>query len=184
MMGLQGLFDVVPSPLDESALQIALADVPPLQYTRTLALEKAKALADQLAAAATSHSTTTLVLGSDTIVEFQGRILEKPKDAADAKRMLLAMSRRRHYVHTGVALYKVVAMPGDLSQQVELQASFVDTALVEFADLTEADIDAYVATNEPMDKAGSYGIQGIGGQLVKRIEGDFFTVRNRCVLCC
>ena len=179
MMGLQGLFDVMPSPLNESALQRSLADLPPLQYTQTLAEQKAQALADQLAAAESSQSSRPpiLILGSDTIVELEGRILEKPKDAADAKRMLSALSGQCHFVHTGVALYKVVESISTL------QASFVDTSLVEFAELSDADIDAYIATNEPMDKAGSYGIQGIGGQLVKRIQGDFFTVRRQNHVC-
>jgi predicted house-cleaning NTP pyrophosphatase (Maf/HAM1 superfamily) len=64
------------------------------------------------------------------------------------------------------------------SSQVRLVESFTDTATVQFAALTEADIAAYVASGEPMDKAGSYGIQGIGGQLVTSIEGDFFTVSS------
>ena len=90
----------------------------------------------------------------------------------DAKRMIAHLSGNEHFVHTGVAIYRL--LPDDSS--VNLMASFTDTATVQFAALSETDMDAYVATGEPMDKAGSYGIQGIGGQLVSEIEGDFFTV--------
>lgn len=179
MMGLQGLFETIPSPLDESALQQSLASLPPLQYTERLAGEKARALAETMVADHASDSTShtpVLILGSDTIVELNGKILEKPTDAADAKRMLQALSGRNHQVHTGVALYSIVKSD-EKTLEVQLQASLVDTALVEFAELSDADIDAYVSSKEPMDKAGSYGIQGMGGQFVRRIEGDFFTVR-------
>ena len=83
--------------------------------------------------------------------------------------MLTRLSGRKHFVHTGVAVYRV-------HQNVELVASFTDTAQVTFAPLSERDIDSYIATKEPMDKAGSYGIQGIGGQFVSNVSGDFFTV--------
>jgi septum formation protein len=171
MMGLAGRFEAIPSPLDETALQQKLLRETMTTdlkvYTRVLAEEKAKALA--LTILSTS-SQPTLVLGSDTIVDLDGALLEKPKDAADAKDMLSRLSGRKHAVHTGVALYSVAK--GD----VALETSFTDTALVEFAHLSEHDVDAYIATGEPMDKAGSYGIQGIGGQFVKSIVGDFFTV--------
>jgi septum formation protein len=101
--------------------------------------------------------------------------LEKPRDTAEAKIMLTQLSDSEHTVHTGVAIYRVLPSTF-LDQQVTLVTSFVDTANVRFAPLSSADIDAYIATGEPMDKAGSYGIQGIGGQLVASMEGDFFTV--------
>jgi septum formation protein len=181
MMGLKGRFDAMPSPLDEGGLQLELlgkdsehsansnirrAGMDPKDYTRILAEEKAKALASEIGA----DESDTIVLGSDTIVELDGKILEKPVDEADAKKMLRKLSGNRHAVHTGVAL--VCCRAG----AVHLSASFTDTASVRFAELSDEDIDAYVATGEPMDKAGSYGIQGIGGQLVASIEGDFFTV--------
>lgn len=172
MMGLRGKFDAQPSPLDESALQVALRSetatpLDPVAYTQRLAEEKARALADTLT---DTSDRPTLVLGSDTIVDLEGVILEKPVDEADAKATIARLSGRQHCVHTGVALY--VVNNGESSKVV----SFVDTAVVTFAKLLSADIDAYVATGEPMDKAGSYGIQGIGGQMVRRVEGDFFTV--------
>ena len=170
MMGLQGRFSATPSPLNETALQEELSrHTDPTEYTRILAEEKAKALAESIIH---TVSQPTLVLGSDTIVDLDGHILEKPRDAPDAKRMLRALSAVQHQVHTGVALYRV--MPGETAPV--LTHSFTDTAQVTFAALSDADIDAYVASGEPMDKAGSYGIQGIGGQLVRCVEGDFFAV--------
>jgi len=171
MMGLKEKYDTIPSPLDESLLQSRLREggensIPdPINYTRILAEEKAKALAETL-----QVSIPTFVIGSDTIVDLNGNILEKPSDSKGAIKMLRRLSDSSHQVHTGVAIYRV------LQSGVELVSSFTDTTTVQFVKLSDEDIHAYVATEEPMDKAGSYGIQGIGGQLVKRIEGDFFTV--------
>jgi septum formation protein len=177
MMGLAGLYTVQPSPLDESALQLRVVQsndrtMTPQQYTLTLAQEKAKALAVSLIDDHDEdvHAPATLVLGSDTIVDLDGMILEKPKDEASAKAMLSALSAKSHRVHTAVALYHVVG------RRCTLVESFVDTALVTFVSLREEDIMNYIATQEPMDKAGSYGIQGMGGQFVECITGDFFSV--------
>jgi len=174
MMGLAGRFDATPSPLDESAVQSRLRSQPtvdPLVYTQTLAEEKARALAETLDPP--SDQKAILVLGSDTIVDLEGVILEKPVDQEDAIQTVGRLSGRQHYVHTGVAIYAVC--PGSPATCTKV-VSFVDTATVTFAKLSTSDIEAYVKTGEPMDKAGSYGIQGVGGQLVERVEGDFFTV--------
>lgn len=171
MMGMAGMFETIPSPLDETALQIELTEKgitkDPKTYTRTLAQEKARALAETL----DNVKCPTLVLGSDTIVDQNETILEKPKDKSDAERMLRQLSGREHFVHTGVALY--LCRPGHAAEKM---VSFVDQATVQFTELSDADIQAYVDSGEPMDKAGSYGIQGIGGQLVTSVQGDFFTV--------
>lgn len=174
MMGLAGRFTQTPSPLDEEALQVELANqtVSPEDYAKILAERKAEALGLHLKKSGDDMSElTTFILGSDTIVDLNGHILNKPADEADAVRMLQSLSGNWHRVHTGVALYKVCK-----STEVTLVSSFTDTANVEFAGLSQEDIEAYVNTKEPLDKAGSYGIQGIGGQLVARMEGDFFTV--------
>jgi len=191
MMGLAGKYHVRPSPLDETALQIQLAeggDITPKRYTQLLAESKARALVESgisLDGGADDRASgedgwiTTFVLGSDTIVDLDGTILEKPKNKTHAVEMLQRLSGSWHEVHTGVSLYRVRYNPTNTNDETtssELAASFVDTARVKFANLGEEDIRAYVATGEPMDKAGSYGIQGVGGQFVERIEGDFFTV--------
>eukprot|EP00536_Pseudo-nitzschia_multiseries_P009686 jgi/Psemu1/288614/fgenesh1_pg.278_\ len=174
MMGLceSKEYLVETSPLDESKLQVELGKekLTSIEYTRRLAEAKAYALAE-VHAADGKNMAVAYYLGSDTIVELDESILEKPKDTEDAKRMLNLLSGRQHHVHTGVALYRL-----DGENQISLVESFVDTARVTFTNLTGEDIDAYIISGEPMDKAGSYGIQGIGGQFVKEIRGDFFTV--------
>lgn len=161
MMGLQNLFETIPSPLDEDSLAASLQKDDPIEYTRHLAEQKALALANSI-----SMSNSTLVLGSDTIVAYSNKILEKPVDQKDAIRMLKELQGNQHMVHTGVALV----------DGTTLVDSFTVTANVRFAELSDADIEAYVNTGEPMDKSGAYGIQGIGGQIVESIDGDFFAV--------
>ena len=173
MMGLSGKYTVQPSPLDEKLVQVELreADIKPREYAMILAERKAAALCHTLLEQS-KREKTYLVLGSDTIVENAGHILEKPNDTSDAKEMLCRLSGNWHEVHTGVAVYGVYPE----EKEMKLLFSFTDTAKVQFASLAQSDISAYIKTNEPMDKAGSYGIQGIGGQMVERIDGDFFTV--------
>ena len=125
----------------------------PEAYARRLAREKARAVPGHL------------VLGADTIVVLEGEILEKPTDAADAVTMLRRLRGRRHEVITAVALQA----GGTLREAV-------DRTTVTFRPVSDAWIDAYVGTGEPMDKAGAYGIQGYGAGLVEGIEGDFFSV--------
>ena len=177
MMGLAGRFITSPSPLDEEKLQVELSQreeiITPPDYARILAEKKAHAYGAE--AVDSTNESVTLIIGSDTIVDFDGHIMNKPVNAEDANRMLSMLSGNWHQVHTGVAVYAVDTMKPD-STEPKLMFSFTDTAKVKFSSLTETDIKAYIDTKEPFDKAGSYGIQGIGGQLVERIEGDFFTV--------
>jgi septum formation protein len=177
MMGLSGKYTVQPSPLDEKSLQseLSVKAVAPREYAKILAERKAAALCDALLNQETQHNSgTILVIGSDTIVDYEGHILEKPNDREDAFDMLTRLSGNWHVVHTGVALY---VLTGDAdTRDMQLMFSFTDTAKVKFASLSQDDIKCYIDTAEPMDMAGSYGIQGIGGQLVESMEGDFFTV--------
>jgi septum formation protein len=105
------------------------------------------------------------VLGADTIVVIDGELLEKPVDAEDAVRMLRRLQGHRHQVITSVCL---------IAEGVVHEAQDVTT--VQFRSLTDDALRAYVATGEPLDKAGAYGIQGYGAALIERIEGDFFSV--------
>lgn len=152
--------------------------ISPPKYAQKLAESKAHALALHMVDEASGEKTTysghdfSFILGSDTIVDKGGCILEKPKSEEDAKRMLLMLSGTWHEVHTGVAIYKV----NHGTDEIELVSTFTETAKVKFTTLSEEDIHAYIQTGEPMDKAGAYGIQGIGGQMVERMEGDFFAV--------
>jgi len=130
----------------------------PLETARANAVAKAKPVSVQNPAA--------LVLGADTIVVLDGRILGKPKDAAEAEEMLCALSGRQHKVTTVVAL-----LVG--GQEAEV---FSETTEVQFRRLSAAEISGYIATGEPFDKAGAYGIQGFGGLLVQSIKGCYYNV--------
>jgi septum formation protein len=136
----------------------------PIAYVTRLAREKAQAAFARLAADSTSGDEL-VVLGADTTVTLDSRILGKPEDAADAARILRLLSGRSHRVVTGVALVTV------RSTQVAAEVT-----AVRFLTLSEAEIEAYVATGEPMDKAGAYAIQGRAARWIPRIEGCYFNV--------
>ena len=106
-----------------------------------------------------------IVISADTVVTLDGEILGKPRDAADARRMLSSLSGNTHVVHTGIAL---------LSHRHV--GSAVVSSRVTFRPLSMDEIDAYIASGEPMDKAGAYGIQGLGSLFVSHLDGDFFAV--------
>jgi septum formation protein len=140
--------------------------------------ESAKSCAERLArekaSAIAREHPGELVLGADTVVVVEGEILGKPAGANDATRMLQLLSGKTHEVITGVCLTR---------QRGDKQSStpdFVDvrseSTLVTMGPLTESDIEAYIETAEPMDKAGAYAIQGIASRWISRIEGDYFNV--------
>lgn len=111
-----------------------------------------------------------VIIGADTIVTIDGKILGKPKDEDDACRMLRLLQGRAHHVVTGCTL--ILKRPG---RYLRRKIFFEDTAVI-FHPMTDEEITSYVATKEPMDKAGSYAIQGIGGKYVKEIAGDYDNV--------
>ena len=134
---------------------------------RYLAGESPRAHAERLARekAVKIREPGAIVIGSDTIVVVDGDVLGKPRDVSDAARMLRRLSGRSHVVITAVAVA--------LDDRVESDVEEVD---VTFHSLSESDISAYIATREPMDKAGAYGIQGFGATIVARVDGDYFAV--------
>lgn len=148
-------FTCVTSDFDESSVRGA----DPRELPRLLALGKALAVADQA-------RPGEPVIGSDTVVLLDGAVLGKPCDEDDARRMLRALSGKTHEVATGVAVVR------DGTEAF----SFTDVARVTFWPLDGNDIEWYLQTGEPFDKAGAYGIQGKGRLLVRGIEGDFYTV--------
>jgi septum formation protein len=109
------------------------------------------------------------VLAADTTVASGSKILEKPRHAAHAVAMLKSLSGKAHTVYTGVCVISLGKVPGEV-------AAFVEATKVFFRRLSDAEIRAYVATGEPLDKAGAYGIQGAAGAFVRRIEGDYYNV--------
>ncbi|MGF1825968.1 Maf-like protein [Vibrio splendidus] len=112
-----------------------------------------------------SLDSETVVLGSDTVVVSQGQVLEKPTDFADSKRMLTQLANERHQVMTAVSVVSE-----------EKQRTEIIITDVWFKPLSEQEIEQYWQTGEPCDKAGSYGIQGLGGRFVTRIEGSYYAV--------
>lgn len=123
------------------------------------------ALSERKARAVAALEPDSLVIAADTVVYLDGRILGKPKTREDAFSMLRALSGRRHRVYTGVT----VLLGGQARTEYE-------RTVVTFRPLEDAEIWNYIATGEPMDKAGAYGIQGYGAMLVSRISGDYFNV--------
>jgi septum formation protein len=163
------------------SFQVHAADIPedpypnedPIAYVTRLAREKAQAVFDKLSAPEGGQPETVavltgeklVVLGADTTVTLDGHILGKPEDAADAARMLRLLSGRTHRVITGVAV--VTAESTEIAAEV---------TAVRFLTLSDEEIAAYIATGEPMDKAGAYAIQGRAARWIPRIEGDYFNV--------
>ncbi len=155
MLGLK--FDVFPASIDE----VNTDNLPPAEYVMKLAGEKAKE-------ASKLYKKDALFIGSDTIVVLGNVVLEKPADKADAKSMLKTLSNNTHTVFTGVALYD------SLQESLELK---YEATQVSFRELGDKEIDAYIATGSPMDKAGAYGIQDdFGAVFVNRIEGCYYNI--------
>ena len=125
----------------------------------------AERLAREKAATVARDEPDAVVIGSDTIVVVDGDVLGKPRDEAHAAEMLARLSGRAHVVLTAVAV-----------QWRGVERSAVERVGVTFRALSAAEILAYIATREPMDKAGAYGIQGYGATIVERVDGDFFAV--------
>lgn len=139
----------------------AKAGEKPVEHAARLAREKAEVVANR--------NPGKIVLGADTIVLVDDQILGKPRAPADAKRMLRLLSGRAHQVITGVAIVFLESDYRKLETRSEKTKVFFDK-------LTSADIEAYIATREPMDKAGAYAIQGIASRWITKIEGDYANV--------
>lgn len=138
-------------------VEVVPEEAMPQEAVMSLALQKAQAVA--------AEHKEAVVIGSDTVVVLDGKILGKPHSEQEACEMLRSLSGRTHKVFTGVA----IVCGGKVK-------NFFDETDVEFYSLGDDEIKKYVATGEPTDKAGAYGIQGKGSVLVKRINGDFFSV--------
>jgi septum formation protein len=141
-----------------------LPDESAAAYVQRLAVEKAQAIWSRHQADDVPHDAL-IVLGADTAVVSEGNILGKPANAADARRMLQLLSGRTHAVLTGLA---VVTRQGVTSE--------VEITQVTFNVIKDAEIDEYIATGEPLDKAGAYAIQGYAARWIPRIEGCYFNV--------
>ena len=154
LLALVGIeHEVRPANIDESLL----AGETPVAHAERLARAKAHTIA--------GREPGAVVIAADTIVVVDGDVLGKPRDAGEAHAMLRRLSGRTHTVLTAIAVAR-----GALTE------SAVESVDVTFRALTDAEITAYIATGEPMDKAGAYGIQGYGATIVERVDGDYFSV--------
>ncbi len=147
------IFDVHAADIDESRLP----GEPATLYVQRLALEKAQAVLARF-----PHAT---ILGADTTVALDGEIMNKPTSPADAARMLGSLASRTHQVYTGVAVVTSTA-----------QRMHLETTHVTFSAVEEVDLARYIASGDPLDKAGAYGIQGYAARWIPRIEGDYSNV--------
>lgn len=152
-MGLTDFRIVVPD-IDEHMDR----DLPPAELVRQISEEKARAVAAQVGPEA-------VVIAADTVVALDGAVLGKPADKEEAFRMLSLLSGGRHQVYTGLTVL----------HGARCDSVWEETA-VTFRALTAEEIEAYIATGEPMDKAGAYGIQGYGALLIQGISGDYYNV--------
>jgi septum formation protein len=159
------IFQVHPAHIPEDPLP----NEDPIAYVTRLARQKAEAVFAEITTARASDTRASappqVVLGADTTVTLDNQILGKPESPADGARMLRLLSGRTHRVITGVAV--VTAARTEVAAEV---------TAVKFLTLSDAEIDAYIATGEPMDKAGAYAIQGRAARWIPRIEGDYFNV--------
>ena len=151
MIGI--VHEVIPADIDEAYL----SGETPVAHAERLARTKAATIA--------RAAPDAVVIGADTIVVIDDQVLGKPRDVAHAAAMLRQLSGRTHQVFTAVAVARGTRME-----------SMVEVVSVTFRILDDEEIGSYIATREPMDKAGAYGIQGYGATIVQRIEGDFFAV--------
>lgn len=149
-------FEVDAADVDESLCQGEFSAA----YVLRLAQEKALAVLSKH-----TDQTDVIVLGADTTVVLDGKILGKPADAADAREMLRRLSGRTHQVLTGIAAATRAGI-----------GTAVESTDVTFSEIPEAELDAYCATSEPLDKAGAYGIQGYAARWIPRIDGCYFNV--------
>ena len=152
-------FTIQPANVDESLAPGEAVEA----YVARIAQAKAHAVAGR----ALADGTPAIVIAADTVVLAGRQILPKPKDADDARRMLRLLNATTHEVLTG--LFVIRAYDG-------ISFAHLERTRVEFTRISDLDIDAYIQTKEPFDKAGAYGIQGIGGRFVRKVDGCYFNV--------
>lgn len=166
-------FQIIPSDCEE----ICCLDKPE-ELVKDLARQKAENVAVKVAELIKKHKISLLpeekavVLGSDTVVAMEGEILGKPKDGKEAFQMIQRLQGKSHQVYSGVALF---VLSGDMGAVTDIRNFYVKTQ-VEVYSMTKEEIQTYIATGEPMDKAGAYGIQGRFAEYIKGITGDYYNV--------
>ena len=166
-------FEILPAVGEEETKETA-----PDKVVEELAYQKAKEVFEKLIKASEQENKNLFIIGSDTIVSVDGKILGKPKTEEEAFEMLSSLSGRTHEVYTGVSLFRETA-----SKTAEI-LTFSEKTEVHFYEMTEEEIRGYIATKDPMDKAGAYGIQGPCGKFIQGISGDYASVMGFPVARC
>lgn len=164
-LGLE--FEVVPSDKEE----VVQSGLSPEDVVLSIAEQKAEDVVYQLRKRIETEDGPFLILAADTLVAFEGKLLGKPGDRQEAIEMLESLSGKTHMVHTGVVVFRAekTSNNGGIKKSV---INAVETSYVTFRPLQRSEIEAYVDTNEPMDKAGAYALQGIGAFLVSKVDGS------------
>ncbi len=188
LLSMTGLsFEVITSHVDEDAVEASVlqrfsgeeirADM--YKIAEAVAMAQAHAKAEAVLESV-SGAEDVIVIGSDTVVVTEDEILGKPKDEADARRMLTKLSGKTHRVYTGVAILKKCGGESSLSSEDGVQSrcfsAFADVKFHDLDALQEKEIERYIAGGSPMDKAGAYGIQDEGALLIDSIAGDYYAV--------
>ncbi|GKU23385.1 Maf-like protein [Clostridium folliculivorans] len=150
-------YEVIPSSFDEDSVKFA-GDVG--NYVKELSLGKAEYIRNDI-------KKPSIIIAADTVVSLEDKVLGKPKDKGDAFKMLQSLSGKTHQVYSGITVIN--------TENNKLISDYVCTD-VTFSELSKEEIDEYINTGEPMDKAGSYGIQGFGGVFVEKIDGCYYSV--------
>ena len=172
-------FEVIPSTVEENIEFTNVED-----YVKELAFIKAMDVVDMIKSTCEANGDTLddsddfLVIGADTIVYNDGKVLGKPKDEEDAKMMIRSLAGKKHQVYTGVCLISNAKSDKDKSLENGdlVIKKFYSMTDVYVDDISDKEITEYVATGDPLDKAGSYGIQGVFSKHIRKIDGDYFNV--------
>ena len=154
-------FEIIPAESEEKT-----TGTQPSEIVEELSFQKASEIFHKIL---TDSTEQTVVIGADTVVSYNHRVLGKPKDREDAKRMILELQGNTHEVYTGVTVFYV-------KDGKEEHFTFHEETKVSVEDMTDEEITSYVQTGEPDDKAGAYGVQGLFAIFIKGIKGDYYNV--------
>ncbi len=154
-------FEIIPAESEEKT-----TGTQPSEIVEELSFQKASEIFHKIL---TDSTEQTVVIGADTVVSYNHRVLGKPKDREDAKRMILELQGNTHEVYTGVTVFYV-------KDEKEEHFTFHEETKVSVEDMTDEEITSYVQTGEPDDKAGAYGVQGLFAIFIKGIKGDYYNV--------
>lgn len=160
-----------------SEMEENITESEPDKVVRELSCQKAENVFEILKAEGKTDKAPMVIIGADTVVACDGEIMGKPKDEDDARRMLKLLRGRSHSVWTGVTMLFInIDKNGNINEDKVISEAFACETKVYMYPVPDIEIDEYIKTKEPMDKAGAYGIQGVAGKFIEKIEGDYNNV--------